>query len=102
MVQCFFSCGSVEKLDGESISDFINTLNSDVNSQSIEPVTLLLGSKFLHAGLRKNDQSINRRALLFREYAKKNIEKRVEEVLALSQEEMKNCQHPDVVMNLIK
>lgn len=69
-----------QTLDGISIPKMMNKMMLAVNEQGFEPIALILGPKFLELGLRKKDRDINRQVALFRDYAVKTIEKRVQEM----------------------
>lgn len=62
MMECFFGVGtSSDKVEGEWLATFLNKLNGDAMQRGFQPLSLLLGPKFLDAGLTQEDKSINRR-----------------------------------------
>lgn len=81
MMECFFGSQSAnEKIEGQPLSLFMIQLIIDVSSQSFEPISMLLGTKFLNLGLREKDRSINKRIKLLRQMASMLINKRLTEL----------------------
>lgn len=56
------------KLEGKPLCLFMNQLIADVTQQGFDPISFLLGMKFLNLGLRAKDRDINRRLKVFKDW----------------------------------
>lgn len=81
MLECFFgSASTYQKINGQSVANFINKLNNDITLQNFELPILIFGTKFAELGLRKLDRDINQQIRLLRELATRLIKKRLSEL----------------------
>ena len=81
MIDCFFGTKlEKEKIDGLSISVFINKLSSDVFSLVGDAVYLLFGVRFIKAGLREKDKDILRRIKIIRSWGRKMVEEKIQKI----------------------
>jgi hypothetical protein len=77
VLECFFGGATDETLEGKPICMFMNQLIADVTVNSFELLPMLLGVKFVSAGIRKKDRDMNRRIALFKEWGLKFIKKKI-------------------------
>ena len=77
IMECFLGGGTKEKLEDQEVCLFMSQLIEDATKNSSDPAALLLGRRFVEAGIRAKDKSVNRRLKLFKEWGRKYVHNKV-------------------------
>jgi hypothetical protein len=78
VIECFFGGESTnEKIKGKSLAVFVKSLIDSILVQSKEPLSVILGNKYLEIGISERDREINESIKIFDAWGKSFLKKRL-------------------------
>jgi hypothetical protein len=68
------------KIEGKTLAHFMRGLMDELFYQTIDPVSIILGVKFVELGLREKDRKCNKKLKAFREFVTNFVHNRLYEI----------------------